>query len=506
MKAENFGEYYLALDNALHIKKINDRYTEITGYDMEDVMEGNHTLAQLTGEEEYQRLRDQIIQVLGNGETKLVRHRIRAKDQSFRDVMSVISLHREGQKLSALHCFLLSTDCDGQDVALPEKADPNGTQAENVDERLEQSTRDNLTGLLSQSMMSLMVNQFLRSEQEDRAHAFLLLDIDKLKEINHRMGYFFGDTVIENLADILREVFTGDTLIGRVEGDKFAVLVQDTNAKEVIGLAEQACWKIRESYVGEDERLRIRVRIGISVYPFNGTDYKKLYHDASMALYQLKIERKTDTWLFYEDEGLIGAEQNSDRTDREEQGKKVLAGSETGASGTERGTASDRVVELRRVGLFDTDLVMFAFDVLSSGKDITSSVKMLMERVGKQYDLDRIAVLSGRDRSWPMQLSCWWEAQQTEKFLPKLPNSYEWEDWENLLEQGESYGLHTVESMATARTPAAKKVLQELQVRSMVACGAYRMKSLCGCVLFWITRRRATGTIWRKRRFNSLAR
>jgi len=574
----SFGEFYIALDQTLRIKTVNEGYTQITGYGIEDIMEGSHTLEQLVVSEDFQMLRSKIVKVLSNGEIQMVEHGIRTKDDVHKVVLNVISLHRENNRLSAVRCMLVEVrevsdpvektldhykvlaaaeqehyfeyDVKKKHLVFPDCKQENGeslvienftkkimtseliqkedrarvyeawkllTPADGIQmiefrsklftqeyewnrvtcilvagnngepvkligrmrniqaekeveqELLEKSTRDSLTGLLNASMMMVMVNQFLGGQQEEQSHALFLIDVKHLKEVNKKMGYFFGDTVLENIATAIREIFPSESIIGRVDGDKFAVLVKNTHALEVSNLAEQTSLAIRSSYVGEDDTLQMASYIGVAVYPFHGTDYKRLYHEASMAVYQLKMEEKSDTWILANEETSLNPDGQGEKT-------KV----------------QDKTVEMRKVGLYDPELVVFAFDLFSSAVDITSALWVLLDRVGRQYNLDRILIMDSRNSRHVLFPVCEWSRDGKQHNSPfgrksastlRESGTHNFIDWKEFVDQGESYGIHAVDRYASL-SKEEKTLLGEWDVQSLVVCGSYYKQEFSGCILF----------------------
>ena len=94
---------------------------------------------------------------------------------------------------------------------------------------------DPVTGLLSHSAF----NERLAAEMEQaraagRDLALAVLDIDRFREVNERLGHTAGDRALREVAARLRRVARPGEALGRVEGDQFGWI--QTDADDVAGL------------------------------------------------------------------------------------------------------------------------------------------------------------------------------------------------------------------------------------------------------------------------------
>jgi GGDEF domain-containing protein len=87
---------------------------------------------------------------------------------------------------------------------------------------------DPLTGLATRQGLIDYLDQLLANPALDtHPAALLLLDLDRFKTMNDRMGPLVCDRLLCHVARRLRTVVPGAALIARVSGDEFAVLVSD---------------------------------------------------------------------------------------------------------------------------------------------------------------------------------------------------------------------------------------------------------------------------------------
>ncbi len=96
----------------------------------------------------------------------------------------------------------------------------------------EQATRDPLTGVYNRRYFNEVVEQeLIRSRRYDHPVGFLMIDIDRFKEINDRFGHQMGDKVLQAVADLLVGQVRESDVVVRYGGDEFLVMLIETNGQ-----------------------------------------------------------------------------------------------------------------------------------------------------------------------------------------------------------------------------------------------------------------------------------
>jgi diguanylate cyclase (GGDEF)-like protein/PAS domain S-box-containing protein len=120
---------------------------------------------------------------------------------------------------------------------------PDGTprhfiaQAQDISDRRrlerelrDQASRDPLTDVLNRRAFLAELAHQLQGRRRSAADAALLVvDVDRFKEVNDRLGHAAGDEVLRVLARRLRVRLRRADVVGRLGGDEFAVLLADAD-------------------------------------------------------------------------------------------------------------------------------------------------------------------------------------------------------------------------------------------------------------------------------------
>lgn len=159
-------------------------------------------------------------------------------------------------------------------------------------ELLKYAQTDALTGLYNKETTEQLTDELL-SEDENKSHAFLILDVDCFKQINDIYGHAVGDIVLQKFGKLLKGTFREGDILGRIGGDEFGVIMKNIQTKDIaMKKAEELLAKTQAYKIDELKGNNISISIGISTAPQDGDCYMDLYKRADQALYQAKRSGK----------------------------------------------------------------------------------------------------------------------------------------------------------------------------------------------------------------------
>ena len=120
------------------------------------------------------------------------------------------------------------------------------------------SFHDSLTSLYNRRFFEEEIRRLDTKRQLPLS--IIMSDLNGLKIINDSFGHKKGDEILKKTANILKAVFREEDIIARQGGDEFAVLLPETNKKELEIIIERVKSKITE--VNKGEEIPISIAIG----------------------------------------------------------------------------------------------------------------------------------------------------------------------------------------------------------------------------------------------------
>ena len=147
------------------------------------------------------------------------------------------------------------------------------------DRLLATSVTDPLTGLHNRRHLDArMQEEVAKAERYHTSLAALVIDVDRLKEINDTLGHAAGDRAITLVAEAVRSCCRTGDVAARVGGDELVVLAPCTTALEGLGLARRIRARVAELAPGAKlAPLTPSVSIGVA-------DLKRAGHSAADGL------------------------------------------------------------------------------------------------------------------------------------------------------------------------------------------------------------------------------
>jgi diguanylate cyclase (GGDEF)-like protein len=158
------------------------------------------------------------------------------------------------------------------------------------------AANDALTGVLNRySFEQILDIEMQRSQRFDRKFSIIYFDIDNFKKINDSYGHHVGDTVLVELAELVRSSIRKIDTVARIGGEEFSIIVPEIGVSDAYKMAE----KIRKNVenhafsIGE----KITASFGVSEYISN-IRKEDLLGRADKAMYKAKQQGRNRVELY----------------------------------------------------------------------------------------------------------------------------------------------------------------------------------------------------------------
>ena len=149
------------------------------------------------------------------------------------------------------------------------------------------SSGDPLTGLASRTQFTDFLAGSLRmhGDSED-SFAVVLLDIDRFRDMNDRVGPAVCEKLLCLMAQRLRTIGRSASLVGRTSGDGFGLIVRD--ASVAVEFAEMLLSFLTRPFAVDGHAVTLGVSIGVARAGLHGREALELLHAANLAVHDAK--------------------------------------------------------------------------------------------------------------------------------------------------------------------------------------------------------------------------
>lgn len=253
-------------------------------------------------------------------------------------------------------------------------------------EKLKQNAEeDPLTKLYNRITAETKINSIIENAKSDKIHAFCMIDIDNFKLLNDNLGHTFGDAVLIEFSTKLDKLLSPYDFAFRIGGDEFGVFLSNIPTIDYAqNVAKKICLLFKDLLLGESKPCDISGSIGISLYPYHGSNFDELFSMADIALYYSKDLGK-DCYSLYS---------------KKTMGQLTITPSK-----------HNELNERDSHTLLDNSLLSKIIDVLFDAKDLSFTINYILSLIGSYYNLDCIGVCEYTSDYKSIANTYHWQAQ-----------------------------------------------------------------------------------------------
>ncbi|WP_086480865.1 EAL domain-containing protein [Oceanospirillum sanctuarii] len=153
---------------------------------------------------------------------------------------------------------------------------------------------DQLTGVANRERFKLSLQGAVNKLNiQGNSFAVMFVDLDHFKLINDSLGHRIGDLLLYRVAELIRRVLPPSGFLGRLDGDEFAILLDEPkDVQEIRQWAEHLQDTLTQPMILDGHDLRISASIGISHWMDGPATIEQVMEQADIALSEVKREQR----------------------------------------------------------------------------------------------------------------------------------------------------------------------------------------------------------------------
>ncbi len=265
------------------IEYINPKFSEITGYTLEEVIGSD--LMWIQSEKKDKSFLKMILKTVSEGHTW--------SGES-------LCYHKNGTKYWLRFSISPVRDDNHQIINFLGIGEDITEKKEQEKHILYQAHYDELTGIPNRLLAIDRLKQAIQLCARSECMVVLIfIDLDNFKKINDTLGHDYGDILLIETAQRLKSILRGSDTIARLGGDEFLIILSQVKDKNFIDIiANKILNQFQKPISTKGSECMITASLGISIFPDDGIDVLNLMRSADLAMYQSKDSGRNQYHFF----------------------------------------------------------------------------------------------------------------------------------------------------------------------------------------------------------------
>ena len=153
-----------------------------------------------------------------------------------------------------------------------------------------QATHDALTGLVNRREFERRLEEAVESgHRGDGQHVLCYIDLDRFKVVNDTSGHLAGDSMLREVAKLLRDAVRDSDTVARLGGDEFGMLLIGCPLDKARQIADDVCRSVADyRFVWKDKIFNIGTSVGLVEVSRESGTLEELMAAADSACYVAK--------------------------------------------------------------------------------------------------------------------------------------------------------------------------------------------------------------------------
>ena len=160
---------------------------------------------------------------------------------------------------------------------------------------------DQLTKLKNRHSLETRLAEIVSSANESGQQGYVFfIDMDDFKIINDGYGHNYGDIILKEFADFLKNDFESLGDVFRFGGDEFVIVLPPQHANMIDDVIYRLFSRAQSPWTVIDKSFYCTLSVGITAFPDSSTNSRDIIKKADIAMYQAKRIGK-NSYVFYSD-------------------------------------------------------------------------------------------------------------------------------------------------------------------------------------------------------------
>ncbi len=174
---------------------------------------------------------------------------------------------------------------------------PDSAESMYVSVMADRARLDGLTGLVNRRTFQEYLDRVVsRCRNLHEPMAVILIDVDHFKRVNDTWGHLAGDSVLKELASLLKHAVRPTDLLARYGGEELGLVVPYTTVVEALGVAERMRTTVAANrFVFNGQRIPVTISLGVADLVDQIDSAEALLQSADTALYAAKQKGRNRT-------------------------------------------------------------------------------------------------------------------------------------------------------------------------------------------------------------------
>ncbi len=260
------------------IVKVNKAFTEITGYEADEVI-GRNTNILKSGQHDKNFYVDMWDKLRKTGHWSGEIYNRRKNGEIYPELLSISAIKDDNGEVThyIAHFYDISDMKDAQQSAEY------------------RAMHDPLTDLYNrQGLTEELQRIYSYCKLHKELNAFFFFDLDNFKHINDYYGHEVGDRVLQRVAHRFKELIYEGDIAARIAGDEFAIILTRLGKNQESAIAKASIFveklieHFKEPVVIDDISIEVSFSIGIKIFPTGEDSYQDVIINADVAMYHAK--------------------------------------------------------------------------------------------------------------------------------------------------------------------------------------------------------------------------